>query len=58
VTKLDECSENLYRHQASVIVNDILAASGLLFMGGENIGKHLLEKVGSISMARSSGMGL
>jgi hypothetical protein len=26
--------------------------------GGEDIGKHLLEKIGSISMAKSSGTGL
>jgi hypothetical protein len=32
VTKLDECSQDVYRQRASVTVNDVLAASGLLLV--------------------------
>jgi hypothetical protein len=32
VTKLDECSQDVYRQQAAVMVNDVLAASGLLLV--------------------------
>jgi hypothetical protein len=32
VTKLDECSQDVYRQQAAVMMNDVLAASGLLLV--------------------------
>jgi hypothetical protein len=32
VTKLDECSQDVYKQQAAVMVNDVLAASGLLLV--------------------------
>jgi hypothetical protein len=32
VTKLDECSQDVYRQWAAVMVNDVLAASGLLLV--------------------------
>jgi hypothetical protein len=32
VTKLDECSQDVYRQRAAVMVNDVLAGSGLLLV--------------------------
>jgi hypothetical protein len=32
VTKLDECSEDVYRQRAAAMVNDVLAVSGLLLV--------------------------
>jgi hypothetical protein len=32
VTKLDECSQYVYRQWAAAMVNDVLAASGLLLV--------------------------
>jgi hypothetical protein len=32
VTKLGECSQAVYRQRAAAIVNDVLAASGLLLV--------------------------
>jgi hypothetical protein len=32
VTKLDECSEDVYRQWAAAMVNDVLAVSGLLLV--------------------------
>jgi hypothetical protein len=32
VTKLDECSQDVYRQRAAAMVNDVLAASGLLLV--------------------------
>jgi hypothetical protein len=32
VTKLNECSQDVYRQRAAVMVNDVLAASGLLLV--------------------------
>jgi hypothetical protein len=32
VTKLDECSQDVYRQWAAVMVSDVLAASGLLLV--------------------------
>jgi hypothetical protein len=61
VTKLDECFQDAYRQLAAAMVNDVLAASGLLLVFGYDVGdicEHLLEKIGSISMAGSSGMRL
>jgi hypothetical protein len=32
VTKLDECSQDVYRQRSAAMVNDVLAASGLLLV--------------------------
>jgi hypothetical protein len=32
VTKLDECSQDVYRQRAAAMVNDVLAASGILLV--------------------------
>jgi hypothetical protein len=32
VTKLDECSQDVYRQRAAVMVNDVLSASRLLLV--------------------------
>jgi hypothetical protein len=52
----------MYRHRAVVIVNNVLAALGLFaeisrYDVGDK-GNHLLEDICSISVARSSRMGL
>jgi hypothetical protein len=32
VTKLDECSQDVYKQQAAVLVNDVLVALGLILV--------------------------
>jgi hypothetical protein len=60
--RVEPSTQDMYRHRAVVIVNNILAALGLFaeisrYDVGDK-GKHLLEDICSISVARSSRMGL
>jgi hypothetical protein len=58
-TKLDESFQDAYRQLAAAMVDDVLSASGLLlvwFLGMMwGTCEHLLEKIGSILVTRSSG---
>jgi hypothetical protein len=61
--RIESCIQDIYRHRAADIVNDILAISGALpaEISGYDVGdkgKNLLEDFCSISVARSLRIGL